>query len=257
MNIEELKRLNNIALAEGLGFPISAEQLEILSELCTYSQSWPTAPIRNPRECIYYARSLFSLRKDFDNGDNLALLDAVEESRRGDFFMPVWAHNCLADIFIKYYRLDGKETLDSLFQIKKEAGRNNSPLSRRKSKRFEQGVVLLVSAFNKKMKFTLDVTYFLLSKMGIEGTFISSSERKFLSEERIKEIYKKEKWKPSEQDLDDYYYNFQRCYDLWVIYYEDKFYQLVQDGSLEEAGLLDSARRSLVKFLPEPPKILG
>lgn len=233
------------------------KELKKIHELCKEAGSWPIRwpdfAIKEPERCLHYAEQLVRLKNEYTAGDPIALTEAVKLSWDVDFFLPHWAHGCIADALTEHMDSKGNKSLDSILRFQRGRGRNNDPFKRRDRLATEFDAVFRVCELNKYLGFSLPVSFLILSKRGIHYAGMGE-EKVYLSPDRIKEIYKESKRKLLKEDFIDFYGNEGPETRLKVFTdpldgYAEIVSNLLVEGIFHAQGLQTSVERSLSTLL--------
>ncbi|MBN2645040.1 MAG: hypothetical protein JXR59_06160 [Desulfuromonadaceae bacterium] len=199
---------------------------------------WPPEPYDDLDLLRMRATALLSLRRKFERGDSLALLEVVSETSRVMFTLPWWAHRALAagcDSFIRR-----EQSLDAALGVAAGPGRGNDPFSRRYRSDFAAKVLFHTECLNRFLGFNLAVSFLILHKGGVEDTALN---RVFLSPDRLEEIYKTARKEHARFDFGAW--ADEEPFDYFWDQYSQPFTELFEARIFHEAGLEKSARRSL------------
>lgn len=170
-----------------------------------------------------------------NNFDPLGLLDALLVSWRGGLPLPSWAHELLGMAAHKYLKSDDNVSFDELLGLKASRGRDTHPLKKRRNKEFRTEVAYRAAEANRRYGFTLPVTFWLLSKTGVD--------ERHLSPARLEEIYKSEDH--------DYSWDWSNGEFLFTTCSNRGYFDAIFNGEreLRELGLYESAIGSIRKML--------
>jgi hypothetical protein len=215
---------------------------------------WPEELEERPFEISFEAHCLAGLRRDYDAGDPLALIEAVRDSYRFRFSLPLWCHHRMATIFGEYLSGGGDKDLRCLLNIKRGPGRDNDPFKRRGVLGLNNEIVFNLCTLNKYLRFSLPVSFLILSKMKIRFSDGISTRSAVLSVSRIEEIYKDSQSKNSlsiEYFEDIYGETLEDRLDCFMSNYAETFRNLYEDGIFDEYGHWPSAQRSFNALFPD------
>ncbi len=194
----------------------------------------------------YQADQLKRLKEDYEHkSDKLALWEAVEYSRQVGFEVPAWVQSILSDLWRLYKEEKGLKTFDELLGLRPKRGRAGHLLQQKESADKKGYISYYIKRLHQYFRFSLPVTYFLLNKSGIEAPFNYKSEpRMYFSKDYLEEIYNADK---SLLDFDEPEPGESKLSDFFEEGYSDMLFS--NEAGLKEAGLYDSAIRTLKKIL--------
>jgi hypothetical protein len=234
----------------GRGFfedEMTKDKMNILFDLCAEAQSWPLSWPDVTLECyddyLYSANYLVTCRNEFNNGDPLALFEAITGSYQRDFSLPLWAHSRLSSASSSYLSTEGNQTIDSLLNLQKGKGPNNTPFKRREKKGMNNEIVFHVCTLNEYLDFSLPVTYLILSKIKIEYANGIKTYSTILAPSTIGDIYDDAEHKYSRDELNDCFGSaIEDRLDCFITNYADTFSRLKEGGILQGSDISSALR---------------
>lgn len=168
----------------------SVSDIKELQKCCMEAESWPMGMAFAEDLCpqLVAASTLIELKKAYEKGDALALLEAVKVSWEKAFSVPLWAHEQLKKYFDLFLSNQGF-SLDVLLKLRCP-GRDNNPFRRRELLDRNQEILYQIEMHNKFFGFSLPVTYWILSEVGVEIFVGGKKKRERISSSQINEIKK-------------------------------------------------------------------
>lgn len=223
---------------------------EELLELFEKAESWPLninfdnikhIPLRRIAEFLIFYKEMY------EAGEELCLLDVVEMSERSKFSVPLWAHKVLSNAFFEYQKNFGKVSLEKLLNISRKRGKTSGPFERLEELAISVNIADDIVFLNKIVGFSLEVCYLILECNGIRYFISSGNKTRYLSESRIKDIYRKNKNKPK---IENFYKR--ETFDpneKFQLEFLESFKRICDNGTLEKFGLYDKASSQYRKFV--------
>jgi hypothetical protein len=193
---------------------------------------------------------LIRYRNQYAAGDSLALLEAVRSTWCFSRPVPEWAHKALASICDSYLESEGREDLRRLFGLKWGQGRSLSPFAKKNQREKEEHIIGKMQVLNKYLGFSLPVAALVLEAKGVSYAK-TNGERDSASpsEGYILDLYKNSP-KPKIEDITAILEDTREArIDYFFDEFASAFTTLYEGGAFQEAGLLESAKRSLHKLL--------
>lgn len=194
----------------------------------------------------YKADYLKRLKDAYEKkSDKLALWEALEYSTQVEFCVPLWVQSALSDLWRVYKEEKGLKTFDELMGLRPKRGRTGHLLQQKENADKREHISYYIKRLHQYFGFSLPVTYFLLSKSGIEAPLNrETAPRMYFSINYLEEIYKGNK------SLIDFYEPEppgSKLSELGREGYVDMIFS--NEYALKEAGLFVSAIRTLKKML--------
>ncbi len=152
---------------------------------------------------------LYRLKTQYDSGEKVALLHAIEFSYNMDFNVPLWSHECLHEAIYKYVNADELISFDKILGINPQrSGRNSSIREQYLSAKSVESIVIWVVILSSYLKFEKETSIWLLSNFIDLNCDLKNSGYDILEEfnfiqNNIGEVFRKYKNNIKQTEIDN------------------------------------------------------